>query len=138
MSMLNEMASTFRKLGCNIVAVISESPEDSTFDQHDEKNNITLVADPTNTFGAALNLTHNAKEEMIKIYKDLGIYNDNKTLEGGLFEPMDTNVPATFIIDKGEEGRIYYKHAKRDFTNRAPASTIIQELSQINEKVLQS
>ena len=37
------------------------------------------------------------------------------------FDTSELNVPATFILTQGE-GRIVYKHAKRDYTKRAPGS----------------
>ena len=120
--MLNGMASTFRKLGCNIVAVTRETVEDCTFERNE---GVTLVTDPTNAFGHKLSLAYKATEEMEKIYKELGI--DDPITD--YFDTSELDVPMTVIVD---QGRILYKFAKRDYTIRAPGSEIIVELKRIN------
>ena len=128
MTVLEGMATTYKRLGCNILAVTAERPEESTFQSSPE---ITMITDPTNEFGKQLNLTYNAKEEITKIYKELGI---DEPLEG-YYENRELNVPTTLIIEKG---RILYKYSKRDYTQRAPSSEILRELSCLNEKPFNS
>ena len=120
--MLNGMASTFKGIGCEIVAVTRETVEECTFERNKD---VTLITDPTNAFGHKLNLAYNATEEMTRIYADLGI---NEGLEG-YFDSSELDVPMTLIVD---QGRILYKFAKRDYTIRAPGSEIISELKRIN------
>ncbi len=123
MEMLNGMASTFKEIGCEIVAISREEPEESTFSSEE----VTLVSDTSNAFGKALGMTYFATEEITRIYEDLGI---TEPVEG-YFDTSELNVPATFIADAGD-GRILFKHAKRDYTQRATGSEIIRELSRIN------
>ena len=124
MEMLNGMARTFKKIGCEMIAITREKPKESTFSSEE----IMLVSDLTNEFGKSLNMTYFAMEEMKKIYKDLGLTEEVE----GYFDTSELNVPATFILTQGE-GRIVYKHAKRDYTKRAPGSEIISELSKLNQ-----
>lgn len=121
--MLNGMADTFKEIGCEIAIISRETPEESTF----SSDKVTLITDTTNDFGKKLGMTYYATEEITKIYADLGI---NEAVEG-YFDTSELNVPATFIVDK-VNGRILYKHAKRDYTQRATGSEIIRELSRIN------
>ena len=123
MEMLNGMADSFKKLGCEMVAISREKPEESSF----KSDEITLVTDLTNTFGKQLGMTYYATEEMTQIYQDLGI---EEPIEG-YFDTSELNVPATFIVDSN--GRTLFKHAKRDYTQRATGSEIIRELSRINQ-----
>ena len=122
MEMLDGMGEYFKSLGCNIAAVSREEPEESTF----SSEHVTLITDTTNSFGKKLNMTYFATDEITKIYKTLGI-------EGrveGYWDTSELNVPATFIIDTN--GQILYKHAKRDYTQRAFGSELINELKRIN------
>lgn len=123
MEMLDGMADTFKEIGCEIVAVSREKPEESTF----SSEKVTLVTDMTNAFGKELGMTYFATEEITRIYRDLRI---NGPVEG-YFDTSELNVPATFIVNPGD-GRILFKHAKRDYTQRATGSEIIRELSRIN------
>lgn len=123
LEMLNGMASTFKKIGCEIVVISRETAEESTF-QSDE---LILASDLTNDFGKKLGMTYFATDEITNIYKHLGI---DGPVEG-YYDTSELNVPATFIISKGE-GRVLYKHAKRDYTKRATGSEIITELTRIN------
>ena len=134
MTMVSGMASIFNSLGCNIVAVTRETPEESSFMQYSTADSgVTMITDPTNAFGNKLDMDYNATEEMKKIYEDLGI---NEPLEG-YFDSSPLDVPTTFIIGSknqpGGHGRILYKFAKRDYTIRAPGSAIIRELTRINQ-----
>ena len=122
--MLNGMARTFKKIGCELIAITRESPEDSTF----KAEEILLVSDLTNEFGKKLNMTYFAMEEMNKLYKELGLSEEVE----GYFDTSELNVPATFVLTQGE-GRIVFKHAKRDYTKRAAGSEIISELSKLNQ-----
>ena len=124
MEMLNGMAETFKELGCEMVAISREEPEESSF----TSEHVTLVTDMGNDFGKALGMTYFATEEITAIYQDLGIEGPFE----GYFDTSELNVPATYIVDQGE-GRILYKHAKRDYTQRATGSEIIRELSRINQ-----
>ncbi|MEM0965336.1 MAG: peroxiredoxin-like family protein [Verrucomicrobiota bacterium] len=124
LEMLKGMATTFKEIGCEIVVISREEPEDSTF----ESEELTLVTDMTNSFGKDLGMTYYATEEMTRIYNDLGI---DEPIEG-YYDTSELNVPATYIVDSGT-GQILYKHAKRDYTQRATGSEIIRELSRINQ-----
>ncbi len=124
MEMLNGMAESFKELGCEMVVVSREEPDESTF----ESQEITLVTDTSNAFGKRLSMTYFATEEIARIYQDLGI---GEPVEG-YFDTSELNVPATFIVGAGS-GRILYKHAKRDYTQRATGLEIIRELSRINQ-----
>lgn len=119
------MADTFKELGCEIVVISRETPEESVF----ETDRFTLVTDLTNDFGRKLGMTYFATEEITRIYSDLGI---NEPVEG-YWDTSELNVPATYIVDV--EGRILFKHAKRDYTQRATGSEIIRELSRISHSV---
>lgn len=123
MEMLNGMAESFKNLGCEMVVISREEPNESSF----SSEQITLVTDTTNQFGGELGMTYFATEEMTRIYQDLAI---DQPLEG-YFDTSELNVPATFIVNAGD-GRILFKHAKRDYTQRATGSEIIRELSRIN------
>ncbi|MEM8952925.1 MAG: peroxiredoxin-like family protein [Verrucomicrobiota bacterium] len=123
MEMLNGMAESFKKIGCKMVAVTRETPEESTF----SSDQITLVTDVSNAFGKELGMTYYATEEVTQIYKDLSI---TEPVEG-YFDTSELNVPATYIVGR-EDGRILFKHAKRDYTQRANGSEIIRELTRIN------
>ena len=68
----------------------------------------------------------NILKEMKEIYKTLGIEGKVE----GYFDTSELNVPATLLIDVN--GQILYKHAKRDYTQRAFGSEIINELKKIN------
>ena len=114
----------FKKLGCNIVAVSREEPEESTFDAKE----VTLVTDPTNVFGQKLGLTYVALDTMKSIYETLGIPGEVE----GYFDTSELNVPTTLILEKGT-ARILYKYAKRDYTLRAPGSDLIRELKHLNQ-----
>ncbi len=122
--MLDGMGKTFKKLGCNIVAVSREEPEESTFDAQE----VTLVTDPTNQFGQKLGLTYKALEEMTSIYEILGISGDVE----GYYDTSALNVPTTLILEKGT-ARILYKYARRDYTLRAPGSALVRELKLLNQ-----
>ncbi|MEM9238103.1 MAG: redoxin domain-containing protein [Verrucomicrobiota bacterium] len=54
MEMLNGMAESFKEIGCEIVAISRETPEESTFTSEE----ITLVTDTTNHFGKQLGMTY--------------------------------------------------------------------------------
>ncbi len=123
--MLDGMGSTFKKLGCDIVAVSREEPEESTF----EAKEVTLVTDPNNQFGQKLGLTYVALDEMKSIYEQLGIPGEVE----GYFDTSELNVPTTLLLEKGT-ARILYKFARRDYTVRAPGSEIIRELKAINQE----
>lgn len=123
MEMLNGMASSFKAIGCEIIAISREEPEESSF--HSEE--ITLVTDVTNQFGKKLNMTYYATEEISRIYTELGI----KDPVEGYWDTSELNVPATFIVNP-VDGRILFKHAQRDYTRRATGAEIIRELSRIN------
>ena len=123
LEMLNGMASSFKRLGCEIVVISREEPEESTFDADE----LVLITDTTNAFGKKLGMTYFATETITQIYCDLGI---EDPLEG-YFDTSELNFPATFIINPGD-GRILYKHAKRDYTQSATGAEIIRELSRMN------
>lgn len=123
MEMLNGMAESFKEIGCEMVAISRETPEESTF----SSDHITLVTDVSNEFGKKLGMTYYATEEITEIYNDLGI---GEPVEG-YFDTSELNVPATYIVGP-DDGRILFKHAKRDYTQRATGSEIIRELTRIN------
>ncbi|MEM7147315.1 MAG: peroxiredoxin-like family protein [Verrucomicrobiota bacterium] len=123
MEMLNGMAESFKEIGCEMVAISRETPEESTF----SSDHITLVTDVSNAFGKELGMTYYATKEITNIYNDLGIAEPVE----GYFDTSELNVPATYIVGS-ENGRILYKHAKRDYTQRATGSEIIRELTRIN------
>lgn len=125
-AMLDGMADAFKGLGCEIVVISRERPEESTF----RTEKFTLVSDLNNDFGRELGMTYYATEEITKIYADLGI---DEPVEG-YWDTSELNVPATYIVDP--EGRIIFKHAKRDYTQRATGAQIIRELSYLNQRVL--
>ncbi|RXJ98976.1 hypothetical protein CRV02_12325 [Arcobacter sp. CECT 8989] len=122
MEMLDGMGEYFKSLGCNIAVVSREEPEESTF----SSEHVTLISDTTNSFGKKLNMTYFATDEITKIYETLGI----KERVEGYWDTSELNVPATLIVDT--DGRIIYKHAKRDYTQRAFGSDIINELKRVN------
>lgn len=122
--MLDGMGKTFKKLGCNIVAVSREQPEESTFDAQE----VTLVSDPTNEFGQKLGLAYVALDTMKSIYQTLGIPGEVE----GYFDTSQLNVPTTLLLEK-DSARILYKFAKRDYTLRAPGSELIRELKHLNQ-----
>ncbi len=68
-------------------------------------------------------------DEMRKIYKELNITGEVE----GYFDTSELNIPATFILSKGE-GRILYKYAKRDFGKRAPGTEVMNTLAKLQEK----
>ena len=123
MEMINGMAQSFKKLGCEIVVVTRETPEESAFSSKE----VVLVTDLNNDFGKKLGMTYFATQEITQIYNNLGISEDVE----GYFDTSELNVPATFIIVPGK-GRIIFKHAKRDYTKRATGAEIITELSRLN------
>jgi len=122
MEMLDGMGEYFKSLGCNIAVISREEPEESTF----KSEHVTLITDTTNSFGKKLNMTYFARKEMKGIYKTLGIEGKVE----GYFDTSELNVPATLLIDTN--GQVLYKHAKRDYTQRAFGSEIINELKRIN------
>lgn len=123
MEMINGMAKSFKQLGCEIVVITRETPEESTF----SSEAAFLVTDSTNDFGKKLGMTYFATQEITQIYNDLGISGDVE----GYFDTSELNVPATYIIAPGK-GQILFKHAMRDYTKRATGSEIITELSRLN------
>ena len=123
MEMINGMAESFKELGCEIAVISREAPEESSFTSREA----TLITDVTNEFGKRLGMTYFATPEITQIYEDLGI---NGKVEG-YYDTSELNVPATYIVG-AREGRILFKHAKRDYTKRASGSEIIRELSRIN------
>ncbi|MEM9479460.1 MAG: peroxiredoxin-like family protein [Verrucomicrobiota bacterium] len=123
-TMLEGMADAFKNIGCEIVVISRETPEESTF----TTEKFTLVTDLTNDFGRQLGMTYFATEEITTIYSELGI---DEPVEG-YWDTSELNVPATFIVDT--EGRILFKHAKRDYTQRATGSEIIRELTCLNQR----
>ena len=127
LEMLNGMAATFKEIGCEIVVVSRETAEESTF----HSDQLVLISDLTNDFGKKLGMTYYATDEITDIYTQLGITDPAE----GYYDTSELNVPATYIVSKGE-GRILYKHAKRDYTQRATGSEIITELTRINNDSL--
>lgn len=125
-TMLNGMATTFKDIGCEMVIITRETPEESGF----QSEEITLVTDVTNEFGKKLNMTYYATEEITRIYQELGI----PTPIEGYWDTSELNVPATFIINP-DSGRIIFKHARRDYTQRATGSMIIRELGRLNNNL---
>jgi len=125
-TMLDGMADAFRQLGCEIVVISRETPEESVF----KTEKFTLVSDLTNDFGRKLGMTYFATEEITRIYADLGI---DEPVEG-YWDTSELNVPATYIVDTN--GRMVFKHAKRDYTQRATGSEIIRELTNLNQRAL--
>lgn len=123
MEMLNGMADTFKEIGCELIAIAREEPEESTF----KSDEVTLITDMTNDFGKKLGMTYFATDEMTKIYQDLGIEGPIE----GYYDTSELNVPATYIVSAGA-GQIIFKHAKRDYTQRATGSEIIRELNRLN------
>ena len=125
-TMLDGMADAFKEVGCEIVVISRETPEESVF----QTEKFTLASDLTNDFGRKLGMTYFATEEITQIYADLGI---NEQVEG-YWDTSELNVPATYIIDT--EGRMLFKHAKRDYTQRATGSEIIRELTNLNQRAM--
>ncbi len=123
LEMLNGMADSFKKIGCDIAVISRETPEESTF----KSDKLHLITDTTNAFGKELGMTYYATKEMTQIYEELGLGSEVE----GYYDTSELNVPATYIINAGD-GRILFKHAKRDYTQRATGSQIITELSRIN------
>jgi len=121
--MLDGMADTFREIGCEIVVISRETAEESSF----KTDKLVLVSDLTNEFGRQLGMTYYATQEITKIYRNLGIKGEVE----GYYDTSELNVPATFIVSKGE-GRILYKHARRDYTQRASGSEIMKVLTRIH------
>lgn len=121
--MLNGMAATFKEIGCEIVVISRETAEESTF----KSDQLVLVSDLSNDFGKRLGMTYYATDQITDIYQKLGI---DGPVEG-YFDTSELNVPAAYIVSKGE-GRILYKHAKRDYTKRSTGSEIMTELTRIN------
>jgi peroxiredoxin len=78
-------------------------------------------------FGKRLGMTYFATDEITDIYQKLDI---DGPVEG-YSDTSELNVPATYIVCKGE-GKIIHKHAKRDYTQRATSSEIMTELTRIN------
>ena len=123
-AMLDGMASAFKAIGCEIAVISRETAEESTF----SSTNLILISDTTNALGRKLGMTYYAMEEMVRIYGQLGI-------EGaveGYWDTSELNVPATYIVGQGA-AQILFKHAKRDYTQRATGSAIIRELTRINQ-----
>ena len=125
-TMLDGMADAFKEIGCEIVVISRETPEESVF----KTDKFTLVTDLTNDFGRKLGMTYFATEEITQIYADLGI---DEPVEG-YWDTSELNVPATYIVDT--EGRMLFKHAKRDYTQRATGSEIIRELTHLNQRAM--
>lgn len=100
-----------------------ETAEESSF----KTDKLVLVSDLTNEFGRQLGMTYYATQEITKIYRNLGIKGEVE----GYYDTSELNVPATFIVSKGE-GRILYKHARRDYTQRASGSEIMKVLTRIH------
>ena len=123
-AMLDGMGPSFKEMGCEIVVISRETPQESTF----SSDNLILVSDTTNEFGKKLGMTYYATDEITEIYKDLGIEGQVE----GYWDTSELNVPATYIAAP-KSGRILYKHAKRDYTQRATGSEIIRELTRINQ-----
>ena len=123
LEMLDGMAATFKDIGCEIVVISRETAEESTF----KSDQLVLISDLTNAFGKKLGMTYYATDEITDIYAQLGISGEVE----GYYDTSELNVPATYVVSKGE-GRILYKHAKRDYTQRATGSEIIRELTRIN------
>lgn len=123
-AMLDGMAAAFKEIGCEIVVISRETPEESSF----SSKTLTLITDTTNAFGKQLGMTYFATDEITGIYEQLGIQGDVE----GYWDTSELNVPATYIVAP-ESGRILFKHAKRDYTQRATGSQIIRELTRINQ-----
>lgn len=128
-AMLAGMAPAFKSLGCEIVVVSRETAAESTF----SSQNLIFVSDTTNEFGKQLGMTYYATDEITNIYQQLDIEDPVE----GYWDTSELNVPATYIVAQGS-ARILFKHAKRDYTQRATGSEIIRELSRINQKDLSS
>ncbi len=122
--MLDGMGKTFKKLGCRIVVISREEPEESTF----KAQEVTLVTDPTNQLGEKLGLTYLALDEMKSIYEELGIPGEVE----GQYDTSELNVPTTLILEKNT-ARILYKYARRDYTLRAPGSALTRTLKIVNQ-----
>lgn len=123
-AMLDGMAAAFKAIGCEIVVISRETPEESTF----PSKNLILITDTTNAFGKQLGMTYFATDEITQIYEHLGIQGAVE----GYWDTSELNVPATYIVAP-DSGHILFKHAKRDYTQRATGSQIIRELTRINQ-----
>ncbi|MFI3246934.1 MAG: redoxin domain-containing protein [Ferrimonas sp.] len=121
-AMLDGMAETFKAIGCEMLVCSRETVEESRF----QAPELTFISDPDNAFARKLKLCYFAQDEIQAIYEQLKLAQPPE----GHWDSSELAVPATFII--GMDGRIVFKHARRDYTQRAHGSEIIAALRSIN------
>jgi len=117
---LQDNLNNFREAGANLVAITSETPDNSL--ETAEKNNLDfeILTDEGSKLSKDLNIAFELPENLKPIYEKFGLdivkHNGDFTLQ----------VPATVIVNK--EGVILYSFVDVDYTVRLDPSEILNFL----------
>lgn len=118
---LQDNLEKFREQGANLVAITSETPDNSL--ETSEKNNLTfeVLTDKNSELSKAINIAFDLPENLRTLYEQFGI--DVVKHNGG----YNLQIPATFIINK--DLKVLYSFVDTDYTVRLDPSEILAFLN---------
>jgi len=115
----------FKKDGAVLIAISPELPDKASETAGKNQLNFEVLYDKASTVAKKYNLVFKLTDELIEIYKQLGI--DVESANGD--DSNELPVPATLVIDRDKT--IRYVFADIDYTKRAEPSEILKVLKQI-------
>ena len=115
--------------GAQLIAISPQTPDASLDTQ--EKNNLQfeVLSDAKNQVARQIGLVFQLPDEIVSIYKGLGIDVEQSNGETSHELPL----PATFIVDR--QGVIQFVEAEGDYSKRTEPAAIVEELKKLSAAV---
>lgn len=103
----------FEAAGAALIAVTPEAPAHAAATARDNDLRFPVAVDKGNRFARSLGLVFSVPDDLVPLYRDIGLDVAARNGEGG----HDLPIPATYVLTP--EGRVAWAHVDPDFTTRA-------------------
>lgn len=113
--------------GANLVAISPQTPDNSLSTQEKNELEFQVLSDRFNRLAKQLGIVFTLPETIKPIYQNFGI--DLPAANGD--NSFELPLPATYIVDP--DGKIAYRFADADYTNRVEPQEIVTALANINQ-----
>ncbi|RME20338.1 MAG: hypothetical protein D6800_13245 [Candidatus Zixiibacteriota bacterium] len=125
MQVLQERLDDFKAAGATLVAISSETPDNSltTVEKHQLK--FEVLTDPDNNLARQFGIVYEVTGDLAGFYKKLGV--DLKALHHS--DKAELPLAATYVIDT--TGTIRYAFLDVDYTRRAEPDELLRVLKSI-------
>jgi len=119
---LQEILQELEQYGAQLIAISPETPDSSISTKEKNELDFPVLSDVWNILSKKLRLTFGLKEEIIDIYKQLGI--DVDAHNGDTLHEIP--LPATYIV--WTDWKIIFAHASADYTTRVEPTDLLKYL----------